>query len=430
MSTRNQVAVPSAPSALRSALDLLGVKRLALTIYNTAFPSLTEEELGCGSPFSHGGHAFMRFAHELGFDTLILGPQGQTRPQEPSPYAASAFGRNLLSLAPLPLTSPRVGLLSPTHLQRLVRGAPVGQGGAALDQVDFAYAWNSAQGLLDGALAGLAQASDGLVPLQSAFRAYVQEQLTPGSWLERASLYTALTDTHGTDDSQRWPSADQALYADRSSANRGKRIQSLMQSMKKAVERHAFGQFLLELQHQDLAREAQSLGLALWAEVNASNAPQHPQDRWAYGAALPPLAERIQHWQSTFDGVQSINVNDPRASTFSCTTALNQPSVWDRATHALLPEEEAAKAFCTGNAHVAVLFTDLFGLKATYDGTHARFSARVPAGYARTYPVAARAQTALDLRRVVAFALRSKFHSEASASMADVLMAEAAASSL
>ncbi|MDX2022021.1 MAG: 4-alpha-glucanotransferase [Deltaproteobacteria bacterium] len=417
-------------SSLRAGLNLLGIERLALTIYNTAFPSLSEEELGCGSPYSHGGHAFMRFAHELGFDTLILGPQGQTHATQRSPYAGCAFFRNLLAVAPLPLTSPRLNLLSQTHLQRLVRGAPVSQGGAALDRVDFAYAWNSARGLLDGAVAGLSQASEALVPMQAAFRTYVQEQLTTGSWLERGCLFSALAETRGTDDWARWPEADRHLYRDVEASRGGKRISGLLQSLKKPVEQAALGQFLLQWQHSDLEREARSLGLALWTEVNASLLPQSLQDAWAYGEHLPSLQSRIQHWQDHFDGVQVVDVENSGTAKFVSTTAVDEPPVWSRAASAQSAEEEAAKTFAAGHTHVAVLFTDLFGLKDSYAGStapaEARFALRVPADYARTYPANARATAALDLRRVVALALRSKVHNNASSALATALMAEAA----
>jgi 4-alpha-glucanotransferase len=80
------------------ALEVLGKSRLVLAIHDACFPSRPEEDVGRGTPYARGGVDFLRFAHALGFDSVQLGPQGQTSPGNASPYDGDFWLRNVLSL--------------------------------------------------------------------------------------------------------------------------------------------------------------------------------------------------------------------------------------------------------------------------------------------------------------------------------------------
>ena len=79
-----------------AALQALGIERLVLAIHDVSFPSRPEEDVGRGSPYSAGGHDFLAFVRELGFDGVQLGPQGQTSPGNASPYDGSVFSKSVL----------------------------------------------------------------------------------------------------------------------------------------------------------------------------------------------------------------------------------------------------------------------------------------------------------------------------------------------
>ncbi len=106
--------------AIKKALQILGIDNFLLSIHDAAFPSLRQEEIGRGSPYSLGAQRFLRFAAELGFNGVQFGPQGITTPANPSPYDGTLFSRNLLSLAPLALASLPLPLLPPGHQTALI----------------------------------------------------------------------------------------------------------------------------------------------------------------------------------------------------------------------------------------------------------------------------------------------------------------------
>ena len=59
---------------VRAALDALGIRRLALAVHDAALPGDPGDDVGRGAPLSKGGLAFLRFAADLGFDAVQLGP--------------------------------------------------------------------------------------------------------------------------------------------------------------------------------------------------------------------------------------------------------------------------------------------------------------------------------------------------------------------
>src|SRR5688572_30299641 len=119
----------SAQAALVArALALLGKRNLVLSLHDPAFPSAPGEDTGRGSPYTRGGRDFLAFAAGLGFTGVQLGPQGLTSPGNASPYDATIFARNPLSIDPFALAGdPRwAGIVSADACARLVAGARSG----------------------------------------------------------------------------------------------------------------------------------------------------------------------------------------------------------------------------------------------------------------------------------------------------------------
>ncbi|MBK8977544.1 MAG: 4-alpha-glucanotransferase [Planctomycetes bacterium] len=85
-------------SAVSEALHLLGKQHLVLVVHDVSFPLSPGEDVGHGSPYSRAGRAFLESARAQGFDAVQLGPQGRTSDGNPSPYDATLFSRNELSL--------------------------------------------------------------------------------------------------------------------------------------------------------------------------------------------------------------------------------------------------------------------------------------------------------------------------------------------
>lgn len=270
-------------SLVREALAQLGIDRLVLAIHDASFPSLPHEELGRGSPYSEGGRAFLSFVQQLGFDGVLFGPQGQTSAANPSPYDGAVFSRNLMSLAPSPLTSGPRPLVPPERLARWVAEAQVNHAGQARNRVAYASAWQGAQRLLDVAYETYRRGED--AELCRAFESDRARRLAPGSWLEKDALFTVLSALHASDDWRRWPEPDRSLYREDafSSADKRQRRQALLATQAPAIERYALGQFLLQRQHDELRRDL--AGLRLFGDLQVGYAHS---DVWAHGSVFLP----------------------------------------------------------------------------------------------------------------------------------------------
>src|SRR3954471_1672982 len=113
-------------SLVRRALEALGIRRLLLGVHDAALPGDPADDAGRGAPLSLGGLAFLRFAQELGFDGLQLGPQGRTSEIDASPYDGTLFSRNTLSLALGPLRDE--GIVPEETFDEAVQSRPAGFG--------------------------------------------------------------------------------------------------------------------------------------------------------------------------------------------------------------------------------------------------------------------------------------------------------------
>lgn len=277
------------------ALRLLGVRRFALAVHDQSFPSLPDEDVGRGSPYSQGGLAFLRFARRLGFNTIQLGPQGKTSRKDPSPYNGAIFSRNILSLAARTLaTDIRLGgLLTPGEADRLISSAQRRLRRAGTDRVDQAAAWQAADELLDAAYqrfreSGRAGAST-VSAVAADFDAFVAAQKSaPVDWFQRDCVFEALSAAAHTDDWRLWGMRDDGLLPvdqrlffpqDGEEGLCQRRVHQVLQDHQSTVERFAFGQFLLHVQHERLREAARGLGLSLLADMHIGFSHQ---DQWAW----------------------------------------------------------------------------------------------------------------------------------------------------
>jgi len=256
---------------VRAALDALGIRRLALAVHDAALPGDPRDDVGRGAPLSKGGLAFLRFAADLGFDAVQLGPQGETTEHDQSPYDASIFSRSTLSLALAPLEA--AGLLPAPTLREAVAGRPAG----ALERAAHRHAHAVAREALDQAFARF----EARHPRDQAesLELFVARQR---EWLDRDALYAAAATEHGELDWLRWPQADRALWERIPGAQPAQQARRSELAAKHArpIERYRFGQWLAHEQHAALRREAHGLGLLLYGDLQIGVSHQ---DVWSWG---------------------------------------------------------------------------------------------------------------------------------------------------
>ncbi len=274
-----------------SALRLLGIRRFALAIHDASFPSTPEEDIGRGSPYSRGGLEFLRFARSLGFNAVQLGPQGRTTRNDPSPYDSCIFSKSILSLAALTLAEDNhlEGVVSPSDLNGLVSRAESGRRDMDSDRVDYAKAWDVSHGLLEIAHTRFRDIQRTASSLPAAFQRFCATQRSaPVDWFERDCVYEALARTSGINDWSLWGrqsgyllALDQRLYCPKPGDEVAckRRITQVSETSEVTIERFAFGQFLLHMQHERMREEARNLGLLLYGDLHIGCSHQ---DWWAW----------------------------------------------------------------------------------------------------------------------------------------------------
>jgi len=280
-----------------AALQLLGIRRFALAIHDASFPSATAEDIGRGSPYSEGGLGFLRFARSLGFNAIQMGPQGKTPRHDPSPYNGCIFAKSVLSLAAHTLAQDDrlAAVVTEADLDRLLARRAAHEREEDPERIDYALAWEVSHGLLDVAHTRFRALRDKPSAVNDAFDHFLTaQQRADGNWLERDSVYEALAHASGLDDWRRWGERgsrllplDARLYCPDSGEERAtrERIAQVMREYQPAIERFAFGQFLLHVLHERLRQEARSLGLLLYGDMHIGCAHQ---DWWAWRSVFLP----------------------------------------------------------------------------------------------------------------------------------------------
>ena len=249
---------PDLRACVTDALRALDVRNLTVCVHDASFPSDAGEDIGRGSPCSRGGLRFLHFARALGFTGLQLGPDGQTPPDDPSPYRGAAFPRNTLSiaLAPLAADAEWAGLLA-----RAVAARPAG----AREHAAHGQAREIQGRALRVAFDRLAAADRPLVDEQRRF------ERANAAWLERYELFEVLQRLYGTRDVRRWdgPAGDglDARLWDGDDAARAARRRALRTGGAGSIAFFRFAQFVAQTQRRRFAAAAAELGLRLFADL-------------------------------------------------------------------------------------------------------------------------------------------------------------------
>ena len=268
------------------ALQLLGIRNLLLGVHDAAFPSLPEENLGRGSPYSAGAADFFEFAASLGFTGMQLGPQGITTGANPSPYDGSLFSRNPLSLAPLSLTGSTCPLLERDRLAGIIDQFHV-----APDRVDDTFARLAIDDISAEicrrfhleVTAGRSAACRALRHSHDEYRRH------NAPWLERDALYQLLRRHYAGKSWRQWAGTKEArldrhLFAPPAGLAEAVRLrrEALGRDYRQAIDDYCFIQFLLAKQHRELRERCRDLGLKLFGDFQIGLSGR---DAW-YGQAF------------------------------------------------------------------------------------------------------------------------------------------------
>lgn len=263
-----------AAKTIQKALKVLDKKNLALIIHSGSFPSAPNENTGFGTVNSNGGKEVIGFASGI-FNCIQLGPAGKTKGCDSSPYTGTIFSGNPLFVDLKQLTTKEWdNILSENTYNEIVSGNP------KKDENKTAYSYIYAkqnEALLE-AWNNFKTKND--KKLMKEFESFKREN---DFWLDKDSLYEALTIEHGNDYWPLWDSEmDKNLFNPKSieeGLEYGKRIDEISKKYADEIDFYKFVQFILDKQNQATLEYAKKKDIKMIADRQVAFSDR---DTWAY----------------------------------------------------------------------------------------------------------------------------------------------------
>lgn len=237
-------------SLIDAARAELGVRRLLLSIHDVSFPADADEDVGRGSPYTRAAERLLAYVRSLGFTGLQLGPQGQTSVDNPSPYDATFFSRNVDSL-PLRALAPLVDTAEAT--------APWSP------RADHVRAHRTLHGLV-----ARIRETPSLAARTDRFA------LANAEWLMRDGLYDAIRMGFGDIGFRDWPEHGDRGFWERDPS-------PLLVRHTAHLRRYAVAQMLAHEAHAELRGRAKTLGLQLYGDLQVGTSDA---DAWARASSF------------------------------------------------------------------------------------------------------------------------------------------------
>lgn len=261
-------------NTIKKALKALGKKNFVFIMHNGSFPSAQGENTGFGTINSNGGKKFIDYAAGL-FDAIQMGPAGKTKSTDSSPYTGTIFSNNPLFVDLKELTTEKWhNILSIETYNNIVSENP----NKDTNKTAYSYIVKRQNTALSEAYRNFMELND--EKLMAEFDAYKIEN---DSWLDKDSIYEALTIEHNND---YWPNwkyhFDKYLFNPKSIQEQikyGERLHEISKKYKKEIDEYKFVQFVLSKQNAETKKYADSKGIKMIADRQVAFSDR---DSWAY----------------------------------------------------------------------------------------------------------------------------------------------------
>lgn len=259
---------------IQKALKTLDKKNFAFIIHSGSFPSAQGENTGFGTINSNGGKEVIDFAKGI-FNAIQLGPAGKTKSCDSSPYTGTIFSGNPLFIDLKQLTTPEWNkILSVETYNSIVEGNP----NKDTNKTAYSYIYKCQNEALEEAWKNFK--TNGSAALKKEFESY---KLENDYWLDKDSLYEALSIEHGNDYWPLWNSeTDKNLFNPKSNEEKieyAKRINEISKKYSDTIEQYKFVQFVLNKQNEKTREYAQNAGIKMIADRQVAFSDR---DTWAY----------------------------------------------------------------------------------------------------------------------------------------------------
>ena len=269
-----------AVKVIRHALEVLGKKNFALIIHGGSFPSAEGENTGFGSMNTNGGKKLIDYASGI-FNAIQLGPAGKTKSCDSSPYTGTIFSTNPLFVDLKELTTAAWhNILSRETFNNIVNHNPQKND----NKTAYSYAFKRYSDALNEAYRNFLDLTDS--KLHKEFEDYKRIN---NRWLDRDSIYEALSIEHQNDYWPLWQSEiDKKLFAPDTIEERlehGRRLVEISKKYAYDIDKYKFIQFVLRKQNTETKNYAESKGIKMIADRQVAFSDR---DSWAYQAYFLP----------------------------------------------------------------------------------------------------------------------------------------------
>ena len=259
---------------IQKALKALDKKNFALIIHSGSFPAAIGENTGFGSINSNGGKEVIDYAAGI-FNAIQLGPAGKTKGCDSSPYTGTIFSGNPLFIDLKQLTTDEWNnILSINTYNDIVNNNP----NKDQNKTAYSYIYKHQNEALDEAWDNFK--AKGAESLKKEFESYKIEN---DYWLDKDSLYEALSIEHGNDYWPLWESeTDKNLFNPKSNEEKiefSKRINEISKKYEDAIEEYKFIQFVLNKQNEKTRAYAKEKNIKMIADRQVAFSDR---DTWAY----------------------------------------------------------------------------------------------------------------------------------------------------
>ncbi len=259
---------------IRKALKALNKKNFALIIHSGSFPAASGENTGFGSINSNGGREVIDYASGI-FNAIQLGPAGKTKSCDSSPYTGTIFSGNPLFIDLKQLTTDEWNnILSVETYNEIVNGNP----NKDVNKTAYSYIYKRQNEALEEAWNNFKKVDN--PQLKKEFESY---KLENDYWLDKDSLYEALSIEHGNDYWPLWESeTDKNLFNPKSNEEKiefSKRINEISKKYENEIEQYKFIQFVLNKQNEKTREYAKEKNIKMIADRQVAFSDR---DTWAY----------------------------------------------------------------------------------------------------------------------------------------------------
>lgn len=259
---------------IKEALNALGKKNLAFIAHAGSFPSEAGKNTGFGNAVSNAAKKLIDYLSGV-FNVVQLGPAGKTKSCDSSPYTGTIFSNNPLFIDLEQLTTDEFyNILSKETYQKICDNNPQKDN----NRTAYSYIYAKQEEALKEAYENFKKKNP--FKLVEALEKFKKENTM---WLEKDSLYEALSIENGNDYWPIWENEDDKHLFNPKDADEkakfDKRISEIKAKYADEMEFYAFKQLLASIQNIKIKDYALSKDIRMIADRQVAFSDR---DVWAY----------------------------------------------------------------------------------------------------------------------------------------------------